>query len=224
MNRAAIFDFNGTIFWDTEINYLSWSNCIKKWLDREYSREEYFILNGRTNKETIERVFNKKLSEEFIAQKDKEKTVEYLKIMKEQQENVVLAPGFEEFAQRLIDLGITIAIATSASPSLMIEYKKVFKLTRLFKEEFIISSDGSLASKPDPAIYLKTIDLLDIPASSTIVFEDAKSGIISASRAQVKNVIAVSSDGSDFDTIANLKETSMIITDYFNLDIEELFK
>jgi HAD superfamily hydrolase (TIGR01509 family) len=224
MNRAAIFDFNGTIFWDTEINYLSWSNCIKKWLDREYSREEYFILNGRTNKETIERVFNKKLSEEFIAQKDKEKTVEYLKIMKEQQENVVLAPGFEEFAQRLIDLGITIAIATSASPSLMVEYKKVFKLTRLFKEEFIISSDGSLASKPDPAIYLKTIDLLDIPASSTIVFEDAKSGIISASRAQVKNVIAVSSDGSDFDTIANLKETSMIITDYFNLDIEELFK
>jgi HAD superfamily hydrolase (TIGR01509 family) len=223
MNRAAIFDFNGTIFWDTELNYISWRNCIRRWLDREYSREEYFNLNGRTNKETIEKVFNKKLSKEFIVQKDNEKTVEYLKNMKEQQENVKLAPGFEEFAQRLLNQGITIAIATSASPSLMIEYKKVFKLTRFFKEEFIISSDGSLASKPDPAIYLKTINRLDIPASSTIVFEDAKSGIISAYRAKVKKVIAVLSDGSDVDTITNLKETSMIITDYFNLDIDELF-
>lgn len=224
MKKAIIFDFNGTIFWDTEINYISWTRCIKKWLDREYTREEYFNLNGRTTDETLEKVFNKKLSKEFLKTKGNEKDIEYLTVMQEQHESVKLAPGFEEFAQRLIDKGITIAIATSAPPSLMVEYEKFFKLSRFFKEKYIISSDGSHPSKPNPAIYLKTINTLDIPSSSTIVFEDTKSGILSAYRANVKKVIAVLSDGSDVDTIINLNESSGMIPNYYNIDIEELFK
>lgn len=224
MNRAAIFDFNGTIFWDTEINYISWNICIKRWFNREYTREEYFNLNGRTTEETLIQVFNKPLTKQFLEEKEAEKNIEYLRVMETNSDDIKLAPGFVEFAKHLIDNGITIAIATSAPPSLMDEYEKFFHLSNLFKKEYIISSDGSHASKPDPAVYIKAIDILNIPASSSIVFEDTKSGILSAYRANVKKVISVSSPGSDLETIKDMKETSMIIPNYYNLNIDELFE
>ncbi|MBK5201083.1 MAG: hypothetical protein JJE21_06060, partial [Spirochaetaceae bacterium] len=59
--KAVIFDFNGTLFWDSEINYIAWKRVIKTWFDREYSLEEYFTLNGRTTRETLCILFEREL-------------------------------------------------------------------------------------------------------------------------------------------------------------------
>ncbi|MGD1820614.1 MAG: HAD family hydrolase [Pleomorphochaeta sp.] len=221
-NKAVIFDFNGTLFWDTEINYESWSNCIKRWLNKEYTREQYFSLNGRTTYETLEKVFDKKLDQETINKLSKEKDIEYLKIMEEEKDSLSLAPGLEELLVKLIEKDIKIAIATSAPPELMEEYEKFFSLSRFFKKELIVSSDGSLPSKPNPAIYLKAIEKLNIDASNCIVFEDTKSGIISASRANVNKIVAVNSLGADTETINNLKQTAFHIKNFKEVQIESL--
>jgi HAD superfamily hydrolase (TIGR01509 family) len=220
--NAAIFDFNGTLFWDTEINYKAWFNCIKKWLNRDYTREEYFVLNGRTTPETLIQVFKKQLDNETIAKLSIEKDIEYFKVLEEEKDTIALAPGIEELLTKLHANGIKVAIATSAPPQSMIEYEKYFKLSRFFKDEYIISSDGSLASKPDPAIYLKAIETLNIDAPHCIVFEDTKSGIISATRAMINKIVAVNSNGADCNTINNLKETTFHISNFNEVKINKL--
>ncbi len=223
INKAVIFDFNGTLFWDSEINYKSWYNCIKRWLKKEYTREEYFILNGRTTYETLEKVFNKKLDKYTIDNLSKEKDLEYLTIMEIEKESLSLASGVEILLNNLIDNNIKIAIATSAPPSLMLEYEKFFELSRFFKEDYIISSDGSLPSKPDPAIYNKAIKALNVNPKDCVVFEDTKSGIISASRANVGKIIAVNSIGSDIETTSKLKETFSYINCFNEIELKDLF-
>ncbi|MCK9190483.1 MAG: HAD family phosphatase [Sphaerochaetaceae bacterium] len=223
MDRAAIFDFNGTLFWDSEINYISWNNCIERWFNRPYTRELYAQLNGRTNEETLEVLYGKKLDSRFVSKKSNEKTAEYLRVLESQSQSISLARGAESLFKALIDDGIKIAIATSAPTDLMVHYERYFNLSRFFKDEFIISSDGSIPSKPDPTIYLKTIERLNVDPSSCIVFEDTKSGILSAHKAKVNKVIAINSDGSDIKTTSTMKETSMSIDSFEDLKFKTLF-
>ncbi len=219
---AVIFDFNGTLFWDSEINYKSWYNFIKKNIKREYSREEYAILNGRTTIETLEKVYAIKLDNALINKLSNEKEEEYLKILEAEKNNISLAEGVESLIEDLLNNDIKVAIATSANPFLMEKYESIFKLSRFFKKEYIIANDGTLKSKPHPAIYNKAIEALKIKASNCIVFEDTKSGIISASRAKVGQIIAVNSIGSDSKTINNLKETSFFINNFNQVNVKKL--
>lgn len=222
-NKSVIFDFNGTLFWDSEINYKSWSNCIKRWLNKDYTRNQYAMLNGRTTYETLDKVFQQKLDKSTIDKLSEEKDLEYLKVMDNEKDELSLAPGIENLLKQLLENNIKIGIATSAPPSLMEEYEKIFNLSRFFKQEYIISSDGSLPSKPDPAIYLETIKRLNVEPKNCIVFEDTKSGIISASKANVSKIIAVNSIGCDCESVNNLKETSFHITHFNQIDLINLF-
>jgi len=222
-NKAVIFDFNGTLFWDSEINYQAWYNFIKKKLNKDYTREEFSILNGRTTAETLEVLYNKKLDLETIEKLTIEKDREYLDILEQDLESISLAPGVENFINELIENNIKIAIATSAQPSIMVEYEKIFKLSRFFKDELIIANDGSYPSKPDPAIYIEAIKRVKANPKDCVVFEDTRSGIISAFKANVGKIIAVNSVGCHTDIVNNLKETSSHITHYDDINIDNLF-
>ncbi|NCD04521.1 MAG: HAD family phosphatase [Spirochaetia bacterium] len=221
--KAIIFDFNGTLFWDSEINYKSWYNCILRWLDVEYTLDQYVLLNGRTTYETLEKVFPRQLNKEEIEKFSIEKDQEYLKVMDSEKDKLSLAEGAEKLLTQLLKDNYKISIATSAPPSLMKEYENIFKLSRYFKDDYIISSDGTLPSKPNPAIYNKAINVLNVSPRETVVFEDSKSGIISASKANVKKIIAVNSLGSDIKTISSLKEIDYIINSYNDVSIEAFF-
>lgn len=223
MSKAVIFDFNGTLFWDSEINYQSWCNFIKKNLNKEYTREDFSVLNGRTTAETLEILYNKKLDIEKINKLTTEKDREYLNIINQDIKSVTLAPGVENLINNLIEKNIKIAIATSAQPSIMVEYEKIFKLSRFFEEKLIISNDGSYPSKPDPSIYIEAIKRLNVNPKDCVVFEDTKSGIISAFKAKIGKIIAVNSIGCHTDIVNNLKETSSHITHFDEINIDTLF-
>ncbi|MGD1823040.1 MAG: HAD family hydrolase [Pleomorphochaeta sp.] len=223
MNKAVIFDFNGTLFWDSEINFQSWYNFIKKNLKREYTREEYSTLNGRTTAETLEVLYNKKFDKQTIDKLINEKDEEYLKILYNDKSSLSLAPGAEELLYNLKKNKIKIAIATSAHPSLMVEYEKIFKLSRFFERELIIANDGTYKSKPNPAIYIEALKRLKVEPKNSIVFEDTKSGIISAFNAQVEKIIAVNSIGCNIEIVNNLVETTSYITHFNQININNLF-
>ena len=56
-------------------------------------------------------------------------------------------------------------------------------LARLFPPEVRVSAQDSLprpSSKPDPAVYLAALELLDLPPTQALAVEDAASGVLSA--------------------------------------------
>ncbi len=223
-DKAVIFDFNGTLFWDSEINFEAWKRVVKIWFDREYSIDEYFILNGRTTKETLFILFDRDLSDIEVEEYSLQKANEYFKIMKEREESISLAPGVTTFIENLKNRGINVAIATSATTEYMNEYDKYFKLHKYFDKQFIIANDGNYKSKPDSEIYIKAIETLNVSHSNVVVFEDTKSGILSAYNAKVNKVFAINSPLSAVESVRNLNETHSVLPDFHNINIDELFE
>ena len=223
-DKAVIFDFNGTLFWDSEINFQAWKRVIKIWFDREYSIDEYFILNGRTTKETLSILFDRDLSDAEVEEYSSIKADEYFKIMREQESSISLAPGVTTFIENLKSRGINVAIATSATTEYMSEYDKYFKLHQYFDKQFIIANDGNYKSKPDPEIYIKAMETLNVSPSNVVVFEDTKSGILSAYNAKVNKVFAINSPLSAVESVINLNETHRVLPDFHNINIDELFE
>ena len=48
-----IFDFNGTLFWDSEENREAWSKTFEKFRGSPITDNEFTFLNGRTDEETV---------------------------------------------------------------------------------------------------------------------------------------------------------------------------
>lgn len=189
-----IFDFNGTCFKDTLINYKAWNRSVNSWFGRDYTMNEYLNLNGRTGFNTVEELFRDQ-------NLPKEKLMEYLAVQNRNYLDVchesrplLLAPGLKELVLKAREKGITVAICTSATYELMKEFRAMLPVDELFDEKNIICTSGNFPSKPNPAIFRHAIEFLNADAENCIAFEDTKSGLRSAYDAQIKRVVAITGD------------------------------
>ena len=87
----------------------------------------------------------------------------------------LLFPGVRETLAALHEHGVRTALASS-SP--MCDIRAVFAACRLEGEfEVVVSGEQFRQSKPDPEIYLHTLDLLELPARACCCVEDSVPGI-----------------------------------------------
>lgn len=204
--KALIFDFNGTLFWDTMYHQKAWAAIADKYGTHPYTVEQMHQLNGRTNSETISFLVGKELSERQIACISEEKEQLYIE-MCQRAMPLSLASGAVRLFEKAQDKGIKLAIATSAGQANMAWYKRWFSLNTYFPDHLIITDDNKRKGKPDPAIYLDTLEALELDGASCVVFEDTKSGILSAARAGIGRIYAIASLGADIETTAAMGET-----------------
>jgi len=204
--KALIFDFNGTLFWDTPYHQKSWAFIARKYGKHPYTEEEMYLLNGRTNSETISFLVGENLPISQIKKISDEKEQLYIE-MCQRSMPLSLAPGAVNLFEEARRKGVKIAIATSAGAPNMAWYKKWFSLNTYFPEGLIITDDNKRKGKPDPAIYLDTLAALELDGASCVVFEDTKSGILSASGAGITRIYSIASQGADVETTAAMRET-----------------
>ncbi len=204
--KALIFDFNGTLFWDTVYHQKAWAHIADKYGKHPYTEEQMHLLNGRTNRETITFLVGEGLSASTIQKISEEKEQLYIDLCQASMP-LSLAKGAVNLFEDAMQKGIKLAIATSAGPDNMAWYRKWFSLDTHFHPSLIITDDSKRKGKPDPAIYLDTLAALELDGSSCVVFEDTKSGIISASRAGIGRIYAIASLGADIGTTAAMGET-----------------
>ena len=50
MKKAVIFDFNGTLFFDSDKHIEAWNICSERLIGRKMTDEEVTKMLGRTNK------------------------------------------------------------------------------------------------------------------------------------------------------------------------------
>ncbi len=94
--------------------------------------------------------------------------------------------GFKAFEEAARALGLRIAVGTAGDI-----HNVEFALTHLKMIQAplaIIRGDMGLPGKPEPAIFLEAARAISVPASHTIVFEDAPLGIEAARRADMRAV------------------------------------
>ncbi len=205
--KAAIFDLDGTLIDNNSYHLQTWKKYLEH-VGRDISEEEYNAnINGRTNKNALEYIYQRKMTDEEAAPLALEKEAMYRELY---QPFIEPVPGLMDLLEQLAERSIPMAIATSG-----IEVNIEFMFSNIpikpyFKE--VINSSHIKKGKPDPEIYFKTAEKLNIDPSSCLVFEDAVVGVEAAKGAGM-HVIAITTTH----TAEELQQADLLINDYHEL-------
>ena len=218
MIKGVIFDFNGTLFWDSHLHYDAWIDFSKKLRGSSFSDDEMKkYMFGRTNADIIEYAVGKKLPIKEIESLAKEKESYYRDMCRKSPELFHLAPGATEFLEFLKTNNIPRTIATMSEKDNVDFYIEGFNLSQWFDIDNIVYSDGTIPGKPNPDIFLIAADKLNLHPQDCVVFEDALSGIEAAYRAGIGKIIAVTSM-EDKTYYEGIKGVDYIIPNFINAD------
>lgn len=192
--NGIIFDFNGTLFWDSHMHYDAWRKYSKILRGKEFSDDEMRkYMFGRTNKDIIEYCIGRTPSSEMVEKYANEKEFLYRQECLKNPESFKLADGAIEFLDYLVENNIPRTIATMSEWQNVEFYIKEFNLERWFDLDKIVYSNGEIKGKPSPDIYLIASQNLGLEPKDCIVIEDALSGIQSAKDAGIGKIIAIAS-------------------------------
>lgn len=219
--KGIIFDFNGTLFWDSEIQENAWKTFGKKIVGRDITDEEFkTYFHGRTNKDTLEYLTGKELTKEEVDELAQQKESIYRELCKSNPEKFKLAPGVKEYLNYLKEKKVPITIATASEINNVKFFINELGLERWFNIEKIIYDDGTFKGKPAPDIYLKAAEKIGIKPQNCIVFEDAISGVKAAKSAGISTIIAVVPFGRK--NPFKQDEITAVINDFYDEILKDL--
>jgi len=191
--KAVIFDFNGTMMYDSAIHEAVWLEKLKKaGIDPGPKSEYAKHLFGCDNATILGYYFGITDPEE-IEKEAYLKEAEYRRRCAADPEVYRLVDGCAEFLDALKAAGYPLTIATG-SERLNVEFyfsSPNLGLDRWFDFDKVVYDDGSFPGKPAPDGYLKACARLGVDPSECMVFEDSYSGVASARAAGVRYVIAL---------------------------------
>lgn len=192
---GVIFDFNGTLFWDTKLHNEAWHIFLKKY-DKQLSDEDMFRkIHGKNNADILTALFGNipaRQIEKYIM--EKEGLYQELCL----QTNMKLAPGVTDFLDFLTNNNIPFTIATASGKENLDFYFKYLPLNKWFDYEKVIYNNGVIKGKPDPQIYQLAMKTINKKPEDVIVFEDANMGLLAAKNANAGHIIVVNSNNDDY--------------------------
>lgn len=212
--KAIVFDFNGTMFFDTDKQRKSWDVLFEKYIGRPLSDGEFLQhACGPEAAAVVRHFYRADLSDEEAAALTEEKEGIYRRLCREDGERFHLAPGLPEALDRLQARGVPMAIATGAGRGNLDFYFEAFHLERWFDWQRIVYDDGALPGKPAPDVYLRACARLGVAPQDCLVVEDAFAGIEAANAAGAGGVIAITATNSAA-ALAKLPGVRAVIDDY----------
>jgi beta-phosphoglucomutase len=194
--KGIVFDLNGTLIWDTHLHNLAWDIFLEEMKIGLTDKEKHEKLHGKNNQDILKGLVSKKITDEEIGRLILRKEGIYQELFL--QSDPGLAPGAGQFLEYLKSTGIPYTIATASGPENLRFYFRQLRLERYFREDRIVYNNGKLPGKPDPHIFLKAMENLNILPSETVVFEDSVNGIRAAENAGSGMIVIVDSAGEDY--------------------------
>ena len=192
--KGIIFDFNGTLYWDSQLHYDAWREFSAILRGTSFSDEEMRDkMFGHTNEDIIEYAIGHKPSKEMVEKYGKEKEALYRKRCLLKPDEFHLASGAVELLDYLKEKNIPRTIATMSEWDNVEFYIKEFHLEKWFDLDKIVYSDGTIPGKPAPDIFLIAAEKIGLNPSDCLVIEDAIAGINSAKNAGIGKIIAIAS-------------------------------
>lgn len=174
MYRGIIFDMDGVLA-DTESYYTN-------------RRDEYLRLMGYQRQENTDFTgSNEKALWETMVPGDPELRQELLMGYRAYRKlhpipfRELLDPQVAPLFRTLKERGLKIGIASSSDPKAIAVLVQAAGVGKLVDSQ--ISGEQCKAHKPDPEIYLRSLEALGLAAGEALAVEDSPTGILSAKRA-----------------------------------------
>jgi HAD superfamily hydrolase (TIGR01509 family) len=194
--KGVIFDFNGTLFWDTPFHNTAWDRFLENHQIELTDQEKNERIHGKNNRDIFTGLFNRPIEPDELERFIDEKEQLYRDIcVKEQQP---LADGAIELFEFLKENQIRYTIATASGPENVHFFFEQFKLHKWFDFEQVVYDDGTLRGKPNPDFFLKAMEKLNLQPAECLIFEDSIAGIQAAENAGAGKIIIVNSTQANY--------------------------
>ena len=216
--KALVFDFNGTMFLDTDKQRLAWNEFFQKYIGRPLTEEEFLRYACGPALAPFCAAFTARTSMTprrcSWLRKRKRCTAASAARTRGTSTSWKACPRRSTACARR---ACPMAIATGAGRPNLEFYFEAFGLGRWFDWAHILYDDGTLPGKPAPDIYLRVCALLGVAPQDAIVVEDSFAGIESANAAGVGGIIAITAT-NPAEKLAALPGVKAIIDDYRSFD------
>jgi beta-phosphoglucomutase len=183
MNRAVLWDLDGTLVDSEAFHWQSWRYA----LDADgviVTFDQFKASFGQRNDRILRVWLGPGATMERINRVADAKEAEYRRLA--ETHGLTPLPGAADWLARLQQEGWRQAIASSA-PRLNVEVMlRALHLTSYF--DAIVSSEDVKHGKPDPEVFLTAAARLGVPPSHAVVVEDAVAGVEAARRAGMRSV------------------------------------
>ncbi|TLX75342.1 beta-phosphoglucomutase [Labilibacter sediminis] len=175
--KACLFDLDGVIVDTAKYHYIAWKEIANE-LGFDFTLEDNERLKGVSRMTSLDILLSignmSKTEEEKLALATKKNDNYLTYILKMGPEEIL--PGTKEFLELLKHEGIKIALGSASKNAMTILNR--LELTDYF--EAIIDGTKVSKAKPDPEVFLKGAEALNVEPKDCVVFEDAEAGVEAA--------------------------------------------
>ncbi|MCL8007062.1 beta-phosphoglucomutase [Gelidibacter japonicus] len=209
--KAFIFDLDGVIVDTAKYHFLAWKKLAGT-IGIDFTEHQNEQLKGVSRVKSLEKILawgNKSISDAEFTRLMGFKNDDYLTYIDKMDEEEIL-PDVTKTLDFLREKKQHIALGSASKNARMI----LEKVNILEKFDVIVDGNDVTKGKPDPEVFLKAAQHLNVPPEHCIVFEDAVAGIQAANNAQM-----ISIGIGDKDT---LHEADYVFTDFTEMSIEFL--
>lgn len=215
--KGFIFDFNGTLFPDSEMHDRAWKIFMAR-RGIALSTEAFLkYMCGPPNSVILRQFLDPNLTPIQIGELSEEKESIYRELVCSDPANRRLTPGADEMLDAMKQSGIPYAIATCSSRENVDFYFDVLGIGRWFTRDNVFYPAGKIPGKPDPAIYRMAMEQMGFHPDHTIVVEDSLTGVQSAIGAGIRQIIAIDASFSA-EEFAPFSQIMAVIHDFHNFE------
>ena len=205
--KAFIFDLDGVIVDTARYHYLAWKK-IANALNIDFTHEHNELLKGVSRVRSLDIILD--LGNIQASQEDKDKWLfqkneDYLSYLVDVDESEIL-PGVLPILQFLKEKKQAIALGSASKNA-----RPILEKTGILSFfDVIVDGNDVTNAKPDPEVFLKAAQLLNISPTDSIVFEDSVAGV------QAANIGKMTSIGIGSKTV--LHQAKYIFEDFTQID------
>lgn len=210
--RAVIFDLDGVLVDSSEFHFEAW----KAWaeevgLGERVTREWFRETFGRRNPDVFHTLYDAEISTgEMERQADRKEQI----FRERARGRLEPLAGARALVEALHDAGFRLALGTSApreNATMMIEE---LGLASFFDAQ--VTGDDVTVGKPNPQVFQRAADRLDVPPERCLVIEDAAAGVEAAHNGGMA-AVAVASEPS-----SGHQRADLVVASLTDLDVDTI--
>ena len=211
MIKGFLFDLDGVIVDTAVFHFKAWRKMANK---LGFDIDEAFneTLKGISRRDSIDRILaygGITLSEEEIERLAKEKNEDYLTMVDTMTKENIL-PGVQELIAQIKEQNYKMALGSASKNAPRI----LDRIGLIHEFDAIVDGNSVNKSKPDPEVFIKGADALDLKNEECVVVEDAYAGVEAAIAAGMKSIGIGEQE--------NLPNANIVIHSFENKKIEDL--
>lgn len=173
MIEAMIFDMDGTLVDSEMLHFEAWKKVLACHEIRDFPFKDFIKYVGASNEKLARDYIQSGTIDTPVGELVHEKQILYLEMISE----IKLLDGAAAIIRKFYGV-YRLAVASSSD---YVELEKILQTVSMRSSfEQVVGGDMVSRKKPDPEIYLKTANLLDLPPKKCVAFEDSESGVDAA--------------------------------------------